>query len=111
MLYKFKSKATGDLIMLQAHGRQVLEIISAATGASTGDKGILQPPQMAAAVAALLAAVTKDEADQAAAEQQARAQGGSPPRRPEVSLRQRTQPFLAMLQRCLKEEADIVWGV
>jgi len=27
MLYKFKSKATGDLIMLEPNGRQVLRLI------------------------------------------------------------------------------------
>ncbi|MEY3765650.1 MAG: hypothetical protein RLZ03_609, partial [Pseudomonadota bacterium] len=27
MLYKFKSKATGDLIMLEPHGRQILSLI------------------------------------------------------------------------------------
>jgi hypothetical protein len=27
MLYKFKSRSTGDLIMLEVNGRQVLEIL------------------------------------------------------------------------------------
>lgn len=111
MLYKFKSKAAGDLIMLEGNGRQVLEIVAAELGTSTGDKGIIQPEQMARAAAALQAAVAKEETEHASAEAQAKAEGKTAPRRPEVSLRQRAQPFMAMLQRCEKEKAEIVWGV
>ncbi|HYF41680.1 MAG TPA: DUF1840 family protein, partial [Ramlibacter sp.] len=42
MLYKFKSKAAGDLIMLEPNGRRVLEII----GKDAGPKGIIQPDEM-----------------------------------------------------------------
>ena len=38
MLYKFKSKATGDLIMLEPQGRQILSLI----GKAPAPKGILQ---------------------------------------------------------------------
>ena len=41
MLYKFKSKATGDLIMLQPNGKSVLEIIGKDAAAASG---IIQPP-------------------------------------------------------------------
>ena len=46
MLYKFKSKNTGDVIMLEPHGRQVLEII----GKEAGPQGIILPEQMPAAL-------------------------------------------------------------
>ena len=49
MLYKFKSKNTGDVIMLEPHGRQVLEII----GKEAGPQGIILPEQMPAALLAL----------------------------------------------------------
>ena len=49
MLYKFKSKASGDLIMLEPNGRRMLEII----GKTPGPQGIIEVHQMAAAVAAL----------------------------------------------------------
>ena len=38
MLYKFKTKAAGDLIMLEADGRRLLEII----GKDPGPTGIMQ---------------------------------------------------------------------
>ena len=108
MLYKFKSKATGDLIMLQPNGKRVLEIIG--KDASTAS-GIIQPPQMSAAIAALEAAVIKDEQAQQKLMADAKARGETPPRLEAISLRQRTQPFIEMLKRCLKEDQDIVWGV
>lgn len=108
MLYKFKSKATGDLIMLQPNGKSVLEIIGKdATAAS----GIIQPAQMAAAIAALEAAVAKEEQARQNLAAEAKVRGEDSPRIEAISLRQRTQPFIDMLKRCLKEDKDIVWGV
>ena len=65
MLYKFKSKAAGDLIMLEPNGRRVLEVI----GKDPGPKGIILPEQMPAAVAALEEAIRKEESEQQAANQ------------------------------------------
>ena len=107
MLYTFKSKAAGDLIMLEPNGRRVLEII----GKDPGPKGIIQPEQMDAAVAALEQAIVREEAEQKAAIEQAQAKGEVPPRFDQVSLRQRAVPFIDMLKRAEKAGADIVWGV
>ncbi len=107
MLYKFKSKATGDLIMLEANGRQVLQ----AMGKEAAAKGIVLPPDMAAATARLQAAIAQEEADFLATVQAAKAEGRTPPALPEVSLRQRAAPMLEMLRRCALEEQEIVWGV
>ena len=107
MLYKFKSKAAGDLIMLEPNGRRVLEII----GKDPAPKGIILPEQMPGAIAALEAAVAKEEADQKALADEASAKGETPPRFDNVSLRQRAVPFLDMLRRCEKAGAEIVWGV
>jgi len=107
MLYKFKSKAAGDLIMLEPNGRRVLEII----GKDPGPKGILEPAQMPGAIAAIEAAIARDEAEQKAAADEARANGQVAPRPEGVSLRQRTVPFLDMLRRCQQAGKDIVWGV
>ena len=107
MLYKFKSKAAGDLIMLEPNGRRVLEII----GKDAGPKGIIELGQMPAAISALDAAIAKEEADQKAVAEEARAKGDAPPRFDGVSLRQRAVPFLDMLRRCEKAGEEIVWGV
>ena len=106
MLFKFKSKAAGDLIMLEPNGRRVLEII----GKDPAPKGIIEAAQMPAAIGALEAAITKEESDQQAAADEARSKG-EVASRPEVSLRQRAVPFLDMLRRCQAAGQDIVWGV
>jgi hypothetical protein len=107
MLYKFKSKAAGDLIMLEPNGRRVLEII----GKDAGPKGIIEPAQMPAALGALEAAIAKEEADQQAAVDEAKANGKVPPTFRDVSLRQRAVPFIDMLKRCQAAGKEIVWGV
>jgi regulator of protease activity HflC (stomatin/prohibitin superfamily) len=107
MLFKFKSKATGDLIMLEPNGRRVLQII----GKDAQPKGIILPEQMPAAVGALEAAIAKEEADQKAIIDEAKAKGETPPRIDAISLRQRAVPFLDMLRRCEKAGQEIVWGV
>jgi hypothetical protein len=107
MLYKFKSKAAGDLIMLEPNGRRVLEVI----GKDAGPKGIILPEQMPAAAAALEEAIRKEEAEQQAAIEEAKAKGQTPPHFDPVSLRQRAVPFIEMLRRCEKAGQEIVWGV
>ena len=56
MIYKFKSKASGDLIMLGPNGDEMLRIL----GREPAPKGIVDVDQLAAAIAALR------EADEAA---------------------------------------------
>jgi hypothetical protein len=107
MLYKFKSKAAGDLIMLEPNGRRVLEII----GKTPGPKGIIEPAQIPAAVQALEAAIAGEEADHQAAIEEAKANGRVAPKLPDVSLRQRAVPFLDMLRRSSQARKEILWGV
>lgn len=107
MLYKFKSKAAGDLIMLEPNGRRVLQII----GKDPGPKGIILPEDMPAATKALEAAIAQEEADHKAAIEEAKQRGEEPPRFDAISLRQRAVPFLDMLRRCSQAGKEIVWGV
>ncbi len=99
MLYKFKSKASGDLIMLEANGRRVLEII----GKEPGPKGIILPEQMPAAVAALQAAITLEESHDKESPDTAPHDG--------LGLRQRALPFIDMLQRNHQAGHEVVWGI
>ena len=56
MLYTFKSKAAANLIMLQANGKRLLEII----GKDPSEPGIVLPEQMPAALLALEAAQAQE---------------------------------------------------
>ena len=98
MLYKFKSKNAGDVIMLDPNGRRILEVI----GKDAGPKGIILPEQMPAAIAALQAAILDEE-------KALRETGSAPLEGP--GLRQRALPFIDLLQRCHKSGNEVVWGV
>lgn len=110
MIYKFKSKVTGDLIMLQPNGESILKIIGK-DDPSQLRQGILLPEDMAQAIAALHAAIALEERTRAQQVQLAQDHGHAPPPAPAVSLRQRSLPFIQMAQRCLEAKKEIVWGV
>lgn len=103
MLYKFKSKTAGDVIMLEANGRKLLEVI----GKDAGPTGIILAAQMPAAIQALQDAIaledsqgdSNDKQDDAAAKADT------------LGLRQRAVPFIDMLQRNYKANTDVMWGV
>ncbi len=93
--------------MLEANGRQVLQII----GKEPNSNGIILPEQMPAAIAALQMAVEQQEADQKEAVMLAKNQGDPPPEFTGLSLRKRVWPVVDILQRCHRESASITWGV
>jgi hypothetical protein len=116
MLYRFKSRATGDLIMLEPQGRQILEIL----GKPLTGPGILQALDLPAAIQKIEEAIQVEEARQKEALQKTpQAQGAQ--ERPEdlsveqeqdpVGLRRRAKPFLDMLRRSAAEQHDVVWGL
>ena len=107
MLYKFKSKAAGDVIMLAPSGDQVLRIL----GREPAPKGILEVAAMPAAMRAIEAAVVHDEQARQQAEAEAVAEGKPLAPRDAVTLRQRAWPLLEMIRRSHASKADIVWGV
>ena len=98
MLYKFKSKAAGNVIMLEPNGKQVLQLI----GKDAGAKGIIEPSQMDAAIAALESAIAKEQAD-SEADGADKADG--------ISLKQRALPLIDMMRRAKAADEEIVWGV
>jgi len=96
MIYKFKSPATGDLIMLGPQGDQMLQLL----GREPAPRGIIEPAAMPAAMAALQAAIA-----------QAEAPSEDPDTPVPVGLRQRLWPMVEMLRRAHAEGQAIVWGV
>jgi len=107
MLYKFKSKAAGDLILLQENGERILQII----GKDLTPKGIILPEQIPAAIAALEKAVARAEAPPATEATNGADADKDMPAADRVTLRQRAAPFIDMLQRCHQANTEIVWGV
>ena len=108
MSITFKSRATGNLIMLDAVARRVLDILGKETDARTG---ILTVEQIPAAIAALQAAVEADEQRRVQAADPDDADPDATLRAEDVTLRQRIRPFVDMLERSLAEQHQVVWGV
>ena len=103
MLYKFKSKAAGDVIMLGANGDQVMRLV----GRDPAPKGIFEVDAMPGLMSTLKAAVEADEATRVStAADTAHGTGGGD----RVALRQRVWPLVEMLRRCHAAREVIVWG-
>jgi len=105
MIYKFKSQAAADVIMLQLNGDQMLAIV----GKEPSPQGIITVAQIPVAIAALEAAiVTHEAAEFRRAEHpqmEVEVEGDS------VDLRQRAGPFIELLRTSAQAGKDVVWGV
>lgn len=103
----FKSKATGDLIMLTAHAGALLGRI----GKSVSGAGILTVPEMPAALRVL------KNLDDGAQEERSRAAAQAANDEPveamdePVSLRKRAVPLVRMIEEANASGEPIVWGV
>lgn len=108
-MFRFQSRVTGDLIMLEPHGRQLLRILGRSAPEQWA-QGILEPGDMPAALRALEQAIAADEQRRAQALEQALDQGETPAEEG-ISLRKRALPLVQMIQRCHQAGKAIVWGV
>jgi hypothetical protein len=107
MIYKFKSKATGDVVMLGVNGDHLLRIM----GREPAAQGIFEVEDMPRLRQLLEQAVATEEAERAQAEAEAAAEGRQLPPRDTVSLRQRVWPLVEMMKRAQAAGYPIVWGV
>ncbi len=102
-MYRFKSKADGDLLMMELVGDQILHIV----GHEPAKQGIIEVDKLPAAIAALQHAIADADRQGAVPGRDDEAEGGAVA----VGLKQRAWPMLEMMRRSLAERADIVWGV
>lgn len=110
MIYRFQSKATGDVLMTGPVGDQVLRAI----GVEPARQGIVEPGAMRAAIRALEAAIDSDEAARArtqAASDAMNDDGAPVADGDDVSLRRRAWPFVEMMKRAQAADVPVVWGV
>jgi hypothetical protein len=103
MAVTFTTKASGDVTMLDAHAKQVLDLI----GKDFGTRGVITAAEASAAAAKLRSAGGNSggrmNVDQ---EKQAEDAGADT-----VPLSTRVQPFVEMLEASAKQGKDILWGV
>ena len=110
MLYRFKSQATADLVMLNDTGEQVL----AAMGKAIEPRGIITVAQIPGALARLAQAVADSETKpktEDGTDTNPDSDSDEAPQSDVVRLRQRAAPMAAMLKESLAAGKDVVWGV
>ena len=107
MLYRFKSNAGADVVMLEPNGKQLLQIL----GKEPSGPGIILPEQMPGAVQTLRDAVFEEEAEHERERQEALARGELPPEPNRITLRVRVMPFIELLQYSINENTEVLWGV
>lgn len=106
MIYKFRSKAAGDTMMLGPQGDQFLR----AVGREPSSKGIIEVVAMPAALAALQQAIEQDDAARAQQpddEALLEAAAGQDP----IALRRRLWPMVEMIRRAQAADEPVFWGV
>jgi hypothetical protein len=106
MLVTFKSVASGDLIMFEENGKEVLALLGKDPEEA---RGVVTVDQLPEAIAALRTAIAADKASlagQAPDENEA-----DPAVDRKVKLFQRAAPLLEMLERSLAEHRPVTWGV
>jgi hypothetical protein len=102
-MYRFKSKADADLLMLKPVGDQILRIL----GRDAATQGIIEAAALPAAIRALEEAIAAAElAKRDAMHDEGEGDVGAEA----VGLQQRAWPMLQMMRRSLAERADVVWG-
>ena len=111
MVYKFSSRATADMNMLDPDAKMLLTVI----GKDPSATGIVTVAQIPGAIATLKAAIADEDnrskAPTAPANEKDAEDEDGDDVAATVGLKQRAVPFLEMLERSAAEGADVVWGV
>lgn len=102
MALTFKTKAAGDITMLDAHARQLLDLI----GKEWAVRGVITPEEVPALMARLQTAIAAAGTD-AGPDEECEPEAA----RNHVSLKTRMQPFLEMLRKAGQANTPILWGV
>jgi hypothetical protein len=104
MLYRFKSRAAPDFVMLEVHARQLLDIV----GKSPAPQGIITVEQIPGAIAALEAALNREGSN--AHNNDDYAVEGHAAEKQHVGLHQRAAPLLHMLKDSQADNKDVTWS-
>lgn len=104
----FRSTATGEVQMLDAHGRKLLQAI----GKSDITRGVIMPTQMDDAIALLQSAAEQSSrVRDAAARRESVGDDGDEEQMEQVSLAQRAFPLLQMLKNSKAAGAPVLWEI
>jgi hypothetical protein len=114
MIYEFKCRATGTVVMTQAPAEWLLRAI----GKQPGPTGVITIAQMPAAIAAIRTAVEEELREIEEARRDSARQAGQPADEKGeqtdsamVTHAQRAWPFVEMLEQAIRGQRDVTWGV
>jgi hypothetical protein len=110
MLYEFKSKAAGTVVMTGPVAERMLAII----GKEPGPRGIVTVEQLGPAIEALQQAVARDRAEgqpPEPAEEEAGERDDGAARQRSVSLSQRAWPLIELFSAARAADKPVTWGV
>jgi hypothetical protein len=105
MLYEFKSKAAGSVVMTGPVAERLLAIV----GKAPEPKGIFTVEQLAPAIGALQSAIEREKSEGAPPEGEADDGRGDPAAT--VTLAQRAWPLMELLRAAERAEQVVTWGV
>ena len=105
MLVTFKSAASGDLVMFEKNGRELLALLGKDPAAA---RGIVTVEQLPDAIAALRTAIAADKARQAGQPADENDAESGVDRK--INLSQRALPLLDLLERSLQDREPVTWG-
>jgi hypothetical protein len=106
MLYRFKSRATPDFVMLEVHARQLFDII----GKEPARQGVITGEQIPAAIAALETAIAREGRNTHNHDDYAVEGHDNEAEKQHVGLHQRATPLLHMLKESQADNKDVTWG-
>jgi hypothetical protein len=109
MIVTFQSRNSADVMMFGDVARHMMQLI----GKEPADRGVVTVEDLPAAIARLKAAIAADKAARTnrPAGAQAENKAAADEREPVVGIAQRALPLLELLERSLKEDAPVLWGV
>jgi len=107
-IVKFKSKAAADIVMFKTNADQLFRIM----GIEAGERGVIEPKDLAHAHAQLVAAINSEKMANAGNEVD---EDELSPEEKEalknhVGLHQRAFPLLKMLEAAKAKNVDVHWG-
>lgn len=104
-MYRFKSRATHDLLMLHAVGQDVLRLL----GKDPDHPGVIRWQDMAVARQLLTDAAQKTTTAKPTHDEDDVSE--ETPNASQIDLSKRIVPLLMVLKRCEQAQVDLVWGV
>jgi len=107
MLFRFKSQATADLVMLEADAKAALRLM----GKAITPQGVVSPDQLSRAIAVLQQAASEDLALRRKERQGAPdLDTGADDTDPDIRVSQRLVPLINLLDQANQAGVAVVWS-